>query len=217
MMVKAILFDMEGVVIDSAGIWDDVQRIFLKKWDIIYDRNKTKHLLTGRSIEDGIKIMQEIYPQIEGNIKDLVNQRCKIAEDLFKTKINFIVGFLDFRNYLKDDYRICIATAMYRSLLEKVNNKLGLDEIFNNQIFSIDDVGGKSKPNPDIFLYALKKLNVECKDCIVIEDAPNGIEAAKRAGIFVIGITTTYDRDKLKNADLIVDNFKEVEIFLNSK
>jgi beta-phosphoglucomutase len=212
-MIKAILFDADGVVIDTEGIWDKGTVIFLEKRGIQYDRKKVKSLLTGQSMKDGVKIMQNLYGEkLTGNADDLANERIEIIQKLFRTKIKFIPGFLNFYQKINENYKTCIATAMNRQLLKDVNEKLNLIPLFNNNVYCIDDVGGKSKPNPDIFLYSAKKLGVKPANCMVIEDAPHGITAAKKAGMYCVGITTTYSNKKLKDADQIVSEFKDIII-----
>jgi beta-phosphoglucomutase len=213
LMIKAILFDAEGVVIDTEDIWDKGAIIFLEKRGIKYDREKVKSLLTGQSMIDGVKIMQNLYVEkLTGDVKDLANERLEIIQKLFRTKIKFIPGFLEFYKNVSEKYKTCIATAMNKQLLKNVSEKLNLVSLFNKNIYSIDDVGGKSKPNPEIFLYSAKKLRVKPANCMVIEDAPHGITAAKRAGMYCVGITTTYSSKQLKDADQIVSQFKDIKI-----
>lgn len=211
-MFKAILFDAEGVVIDTESIWDQSQQIFLKKRGIKYDRDKVKPLLTGQSMIDGVKIMKSLpgYENLVGDDENLSKERIEITETLFRSNISFIQGFNEFYNNIKGDYKTCISTALTKKLLNLIEEKLNLTQLFQNNIFSIDDVGGISKPSPDIFIYSANKLNVKPNECIVIEDSPNGIKAAKSAGMYCIGIATTYDKEKLFEADIVVDSFNEL-------
>lgn len=212
-MIKAIIFDAEGVVIDSETIWDESQRVFLEKRGIKYNREKLKHLLTGQSMIDGVRTMKKLYgKKLKGAEKDLARERIEITYNLFKTKINFIDGFEKFYKKIKENYQTCIATSINKKLLNYVNNKLNLEKLFDNKIFSIEDVENKSKPDPAIFLYSSKKLKVNPKECLVIEDSPTGILAAKRAGMYCVGIATTYKKDKLKKADQIVSSFSKISI-----
>jgi HAD superfamily hydrolase (TIGR01509 family) len=212
-MIEGILFDAEGVVVDSEAIWDKGQDLFLSKRSIVYDREKVKPLLTGQSMIDGVKVMQQLYgDKLSGNIEELAQERIDIIRELFRTQIAFIPGFERFYKSLNDKYKTCIATAMNKGLLRDVDAKLGLTRLFNNQVFSIADVGGKSKPDPAIFLYAAKQLGLTPERCVVIEDAPHGIKAAKNAGMYCIGISTTYAKDKLQEADQIVDSFSQIQI-----
>jgi beta-phosphoglucomutase len=74
------------------------------------------------------------------------------------------------------------------------------------------DVEQRSKPNPDLFLHAAGRLEARPENCVVIEDAPHGVEAARRAGMKCIALTTTYDRRKLSQADIVVDTFDQIDL-----
>ena len=101
---------------------------------------------------------------------------------------------------------------MDEDLLRIIDRKLNLFKLFKDRVFSLADVGYQSKPNADIFLYAVRQLESKVKNCVVIEDAPHGVEAAKRAGIICIALTTTYDRDKLSAADVVVDSYSDIDL-----
>lgn len=208
-MIKAIIFDADGVIIDSEGIWDQEHKIFLGKRGINYNRSKLKPLLTGLSIIDWVKLMKKLY-KIEEDTPSLVNERMECIKNLFTNDINFIPGFMNFYNNVRMNFKTCVATSMNKDLLNYIDKKLKLYELFNNKIFSIDDIGGKSKPDPAIFLYSAKQLGVKPNECIVIEDAPKGIEGAKSAGMQCIAITTTYPKEKLAKADKVVSSFAEI-------
>ncbi|HYV33427.1 MAG TPA: HAD family phosphatase, partial [Candidatus Limnocylindria bacterium] len=96
--------------------------------------------------------------------------------------------------------------------LTLIDSRLHIFEAFNNQIFTISQVGNKSKPDPAVFLFAAEKMQSKPAECFVIEDAPRGIEAAKNAGMFCIALTTTFTKDRLTQADIIVDSFKELKL-----
>ncbi len=211
LMIEAILFDAEGVVIDSETIWDKGQEIFLKRKGVNTDIKKLKLLLTGQSMIDGVRIMQELYG-FSGDPKDLANERIEIIQELFKTRIDYIPGFKEFYSNLKGSYKTCISTSMNRTLLKDVDARLGLNNLFDHNVFSIDDVRGLSKPDPAIFLYSAEKLGVSPDRCMVIEDSPHGITAAKKAGMYCVGITTTYPYEILKEANQMVSSFSEIRI-----
>ncbi len=210
-MIDAIIFDNEGVVADTEPVWDKEQEIFLGRRGIVYKKDRIKHLLSGRSITDGVKILKQEY-NLTGDEMVLSDERYAIVKNLLKSDIYFIEGFMEFYELVKHKYKTCIATSMDEELLNIIDKKLLLNELFNKNIYTLKHVSYKSKPCPDIFLYAAKELKSSPYNCLVIEDSPNGIDAAREAGMKCIGLATTYSDEKLKNADLIVKSFSEINI-----
>ncbi|MCB9361997.1 HAD family phosphatase [Candidatus Woesearchaeota archaeon] len=213
-MIKAILFDAEGVVVDSEHVWDIATTAFLQRYGIVYDRPTHKPLLTGQSLVDGVRLMKKLagFETLVGDDVMLAQERMDIVQEMFRTSVTYVPGFEDFYQTVSSRYATCVATAMHKPLLRDVNRHLLLDKLFNGQVFSIDDVGGISKPDPAIFLYGARQLGVAPEHCMVIEDAPHGITAAKRAGMYCIGIGTTYSLEKLAEADQVVSTFSEIKI-----
>jgi beta-phosphoglucomutase len=208
-MITTIIFDAEGVVFDSEPVWDRTQVEFLRRRGIVYHRDQLKPLLTGRSLIEGVQVMQELY-DFPGEPEVLAQERLVIMKTLLSDGVSFIAGFEDFYRQVRPDYKICIATAMERTLFQKIENTLHLQSYFSEKIFFIDEVQGRGKPQPDIFLYAANQIQSLVEECVVIEDAPFGIEAAQRAGMRCVGLTTTYDRMKLQHADFVVDSFTQM-------
>ena len=95
-----------------------------------------------------------------------------------------------------------------------INKQLKLKEIFDNHIYTRDDVK-RGKPHPDIYLYAAEKLGVNPVRCFVLEDSPVGIKAAKDAGMFVIGLNLNSRDDKeFDEADVVVSSYEELDRLL---
>lgn len=209
--IDTIIFDCEGVIIDSESVWDHGQEEFLRRRGKVYDRARTKHLLTGRTLAEGVLVMQEQYG-FGGDPDELARERIEIVQELFATEVQFIPGFPEFYETVRKDYRTCIATAMTRELLTLVDRRLGFSTLFDGHVYTLADVGFRSKPDPALFLYAAEKLGSQPETCLVIEDAPHGIEAARRAGMASIGLATTYEPDKLAGADLVVESFSDIEL-----
>jgi beta-phosphoglucomutase len=178
---------------------------------LAYDRGKFKHLLGGRSPVEGVRILQEAYG-FEGKPEELVKERSAIAEKHFRRGVEFVKGFQQFHDRIRSLYKTCVATSLDKALLEIVDRQLGIFSLFHGNVFSIADVGYVSKPNPRLFLYSAAKLQSEPASCVVIEDSPNGIEAARRAGMNSIALTSTYGRDMLVGASMIVDEYSEVTL-----
>ena len=210
---KGIIFDAEGVVVDTEILWDKSQDMLLGKRGLVYDREHLKPLMAGQTLLEGAQLMVDYYKLDE--VPSIIAQERKVLiHDLFKNDIHFINGFLLFIDQLNgSQLKKGIATAMKRSLMTEVEKKLGLQNIFGEHIYYIEDVGNKSKPQPDVFLHAAKNMDLDPGECIVIEDAPHGIEAARRAGMFSVGLVTTFTRAHLKQADYIADDFGNALMF----
>jgi beta-phosphoglucomutase-like phosphatase (HAD superfamily) len=206
----AIIFDGEGVVIDSEPIWDLSQREFLDRRGIAYAREEVKPLLAGRSLMEGVRVLQVKYG-FGGDVQALAQERADIVRHLFK-RVGFVPGFQEFFGRIRGRYKTCLATVMPSDLLAVVVESLELRSLFGPHIYCPDNEGLPSKPEPDLFLHSARQIQANPEDCVVIEDSPNGIEAANRAGMFSIGITTTFSSDRLHAADLIVSSFSDIPL-----
>ena len=210
-MIDTIIFDAEGIVIDTETIWDKGQAIFLQRRGFVYDRERIKPLLTGRTLAEGVEVMRQAY-RFDGDTEVLARERADIVRELFIHETAFIEGFQSFYESVRSRYKTCVATAMDQDLLKLVDQNLNLSALFENRIYTLDKVGYRSKPNPDIFLYAAQQLGSAPEHCVVIEDAPHGIDAAKSAGMCCIAISTTYDPGKLQKADFVVNAYAEIDL-----
>ncbi|MFA6553045.1 MAG: HAD family phosphatase [Patescibacteria group bacterium] len=208
--IKALIFDAEGVVIDTMHtVWIPADEEFCRRRGQPFP-NELGIKMVGSSILEGTRIMKEFF-HIPGDEQLLMQERIEIVERLFRKKISFINGFEDFFSQ-HNDMPAAVATSLKPEYLELAENHLGLRKLFHGHVYDIYTAGTRSKPDPDIFLYAAKQLNVEPGNCLVFEDAPNGIEAARRAGMRSIGLTTTFDKKFLAEATLIVGGFSDTRL-----
>lgn len=208
--VDAILFDGEGVAIDTEPIWDLAQKDLLARRGVAYDRSQVKHLIAGRSSEEGMEVLRQAYRLTEP-AADLARERVDLMAALLASQAAFIPGFLAFYERASARYRTALATSMDAHLLAAVDHRLGIRSLFGGRVFTSSDVA-RAKPWPDLFLLAARSLGVTPPRCIVIEDSPIGIEAARKAGMRSIGITTTFERGRLGAADAIVDRFEDIPL-----
>jgi len=213
--IDAVIFDLEGVVIDSEPIWTKADLIFLKNHGVEISSEEygagIKQLLMGLVLRDGIALMKKYYGFPEDPVA-LAEERRGIVRSLFGDEVTFIPGFVEFHRGIRDTYQTAVATSLERYFLASLDRKLELSERFKGNLHSVEDIGFISKPDPAIFLHAARVLQVNPQNCLVIEDAPNGIEAARRAGMRCIALTTSSPRERLMKADLIVDRYEEVDL-----
>lgn len=209
-MIDTIIFDADGVILDSEKLWDKGQEEFLRRRGFKYDRDKLKHLMTSTSPAEGVLVMQKHYG-FTGDPDILARERIAIVRSLFETELVMVNGFLEYFNSIKNTRKTCIATSLDNELLAIADNKLCLAGLFGPNIFTIAQVGHKGKPDPAIFLYAAQQLGSRPEQCLVIEDSPYGITAAKSAGMRCIGLATTYGQEMLSQADLVVQRFDQIK------
>lgn len=204
---KGIIFDMDGTLIAST------QADYLA-WKRTF-ANHGKELtyesyfpLLGIKSADVIK--KELHLQGTEVDKALADKLCYFKEIVETKGIDPIPYAEDLLKAVRKlAVKVALATSSRRMKMQMVMEKLNLLQYFD-QIVTGEEVHN-SKPSPDIFLRAAEKLKLDPKECIVIEDAANGVTAAKKAGMMCIAITTTHTKDQLSHADLVIDTFKEVD------
>lgn len=212
--INAVIFDLEGVVVDSEPIWTKADLIFLKNHGVEITLEEyeadIKHLLMGLVLRDGIDLIKKHYGFPEDPLA-LAEERRSIVRSLFGDEVTFIPGFVEFHSSIQDLYPTAVATSLERHFLAPLDKRLLLSERFNGNLYSVEDIGFISKPDPAIFLHVARELQVHPQNCLVIEDAPNGVEAARRAGMRCIALTTSSPKERLVHADLVVDSYQEID------
>lgn len=212
MKYTTVIFDLDGVVIDSGRLYDIADTEFLRRHDAVYERDKVAPLVMGKHLLESTRIIKEMYG-LNGDAEALFEQRRQLIRETYRTALDFTEGFEPFHGeLLRRGVGTCIATSCEDKLLSFIEEKLGLQRFFGEHVYKVSDVGNRSKPDPAIFLYAAEKMGVEPERCVVLEDAPHGILAAKNAGMFCVALTTTRPRAELGRADLIVDAFSDIGI-----
>ncbi|MDD5457794.1 MAG: HAD family phosphatase [Phycisphaerae bacterium] len=204
---KAVIFDLDGVLIDTG-------QFHRQSW---YDLAKCENLQMSDEFFRETFGMQnyQIIPKMTS--KDLsreqIDELSEWKENRFRELIAGKLRLLNGAESLiaelkKNDFLLAIGTSTPRINLLFILQELPIGDYFDCLVTGEDVKNGK--PAPDTFSLAAKKLKIEAKDCVVIEDAPAGVEAAKNAGMKAIAVTTTADRYKLSQADLIVDSLGEL-------
>lgn len=211
-MTKAIIFDMDGVIINSIPIWIESEFLFLGK-------------VSAHPPLDFKSYMKEIkYPRwtrdlkkefkLKGTVEDLREEKFKIILDLYKRKLKLIPGFRDLIRLLnKHKFKTAIGTSAPQMHLDWVVKNFKLKNSFDYTLSSYKTK--RHKPYPDVYLQVARRLKVEPKTCIVIEDSEYGIRAGKRAGMKVVALEHSYSTKKeVARADKVVRSLKEINIKL---
>lgn len=207
---EAVLFDMDGVVVDSmhahAQCWIDVFKehgVHLNKVDIF----KREGMTGLESIAD-IFLDKGFAMPPEHILRNLQKKKLQLFSnyqvEVFPQMYN-IIPLLKSKGK-----KIGIVTGSFRYLVEELIPQKLLQHV--DVVISVDDVQ-KGKPHPDPYVEAVKKLKVNPENVIVVENAPMGIKAAKAAGLFCIAISTTLDATFLKEADVVMQDHNELTAY----
>lgn len=185
-MIKAIIFDMDGLMIDSERVTFEGYQEMLKKMNLTMDEEFYITLL-GKPVKGIYQRFYDVYGQdfpIESVIKD-VHQY--MAERFKNEGVPLKKGLVSLLTYLKDhDFKTIVATSSNRDRVDDILRSADIEKYFDDSICG-DEVT-KGKPNPEVFIKSCQKLGVKPEEAIVIEDSEAGIQASSAANIKVICI-----------------------------
>ena len=185
-MIKLIIFDMDGLMIDSERVTFECYQERLKDMNLTMDEEFYKTLL-GKPIKG---IYQRFY-DVYGNdfpIENVIQDVHQLMAERFETEgVPVKKGLVELLHYLKDNnYKTIVATSSNRDRVDKILAQAKITEFFDDSICG-DEVT-KGKPNPEVFLKSCQKLGVNVDEAIVLEDSEAGIQASYDANIKVICI-----------------------------
>jgi HAD superfamily hydrolase (TIGR01509 family) len=203
-----IIFDMDGTIVNNIPFHKDAWLLFLKSNNIPIDEKDFNVPNHGTIDEMIIRFFGTDLPAEK--IKELGEEKERIYRNLYQSQIREISGLSECLNRLRhNNIYIGLATMGDMPNIDFIIDNLDIRKYFHTVI------GGhevsKGKPDPEIFLTAMKKLRVDNKNCIAVEDSIGGVRAALGAGLKVVGITTTFTKEEL------LDNgcFQTVDNYLN--
>jgi HAD superfamily hydrolase (TIGR01509 family) len=205
----AFIFDMDGVIVDSNPYHKIALRQFCEQHGYELSERVLQEKIYGRTNKDWI-------PNLFGSIgEELASRYAREKETLFRAlyepHIHPVAGLIDFLEQL-DEWGIhrAIATSAPRENVDFTLEKTGTGRYF--EMILDESFVTRGKPDPEIYLKTAEALRLPPGRCIVIEDSISGVQAGQSAGCKVIGITTTHGRDELNNVDLIVDDFRGLNV-----
>ncbi|MFA0961585.1 HAD family hydrolase [Roseivirga sp. BDSF3-8] len=219
--IDAIIFGLEGSIITSENSWDRCLRLLLSEYGVDYNRVRLKPEMAGRTLEECAAELKKRYPEYIKDDETYIAKRIRdFLADLIDKGLAYEEGFESFYAYAENNFKLAIATSMDRELFTKMDEKISFTRQFQAPVLFASS--GKGKPDPSLFQEAAKELGVDLKDCLAIEDSPNGILAARHADAMVIGLAGTFSGQELEDlsglpADKIFENYVEIEEWLRAR
>ena len=210
---KALLFDLDGTLVDSMWVWSDIDRDYLSSHGI-HTKENIQQLIGGISMRQTAVLFQEHF-HIKDSIEQMMADWNQMAMDRYRNEVRPKPGAKELLALAgKRGWKTAIATSNSRELCEAALSGCGLAGAFDAVVTGNEITNGK--PAPDIYLHTAERLGVPPKQCLVFEDLVDGILAGKAAGCRVIAVldeTTREDNDKKRRlADGAVRDFTELEL-----
>lgn len=208
--IKAVIFDMDGVISDTQNILAAVEKDILKEYGIDMSTKEITKRFAGMSSREMFSMILSENNKDLSLIDKLIKERKIKTENAVKGNVKEVSGTREFiDNLLKNGFQLAVASGSGISFIDLVLSELGLKDRFSAIASSQEVESGK--PDPAVFLLAAEKLSLKPEECVVIEDGINGMTAAKRAGMKCIGLVRNKDEQEYP-ADLIVTDLRDTEI-----
>jgi HAD superfamily hydrolase (TIGR01509 family) len=207
--IVAVIFDLDGVLIDSEPIWETARRTFVQEHGGTYAEDATRAVM-GMSSPEWAQYLHDALgvalppAQIESGVVELVAAA-------YERNVPLFPGAAEAVRRLAQRWELGLASSSSRMLIELVLSLTGLRACFRAVVSS--DEAGRGKPAPDVYLQAAQLLGVAPADCAAIEDSTNGIHAAHAAGMRVIAIPNKAfppGPAAINEADLVLDSIEQL-------
>jgi len=208
-VIEAVVFDLDGLLIDSEQVWDSVREQYVRERGGRYD-DEVQRALMGMSSREWSRYLHEVagVPDDPQAINDEVVRRMLAA---YRERLPLVEGAVEAVERIAARWPLALASSSNRPLIDAALDASGLARFFRVTVSSEEVPRGK--PAPDVYLEAAHRLDVEPTRCAAVEDSHSGIRAAKAAGMRVVAVpNATYPpgEDALAEADAVLGSLKEL-------
>ena len=212
-MIKGIIFDMDGTIVDSIPYHYEAWKKFFnekkipnfsKKLDSFKDKG-------GSTLDFMRSIYGNLYSKKE--LKKIIEEKEIVFRRISKGKIKPISGFIEFLNFIKSkNIHVGLASNAIRKNVSMIINELEIYDHFDSIICGDEVINGK--PSPEMFNETIDRFNIDKSECLIFEDSLEGVSAAKNSGIKVIGITSSNSNKVLTDAgcNISISNYLDFKL-----
>jgi HAD superfamily hydrolase (TIGR01509 family) len=180
---EAVVFDMDGVLVDTEHLWDEVREALTEEWGGRYTPDAQEAMM-GMSSPEWSRYLHETVG-LEPNPETINREVVRRMLVRYETDLPVVPGALQaVRRLAEAGLRLAVASSSNRPLIDAVVGRLGLSQYFEVTVSSEEVAHGK--PSPDVYLETARRLGVRPKQCIAVEDSASGIQSAQRAGMRVV-------------------------------
>ena len=203
--IKGVIFDMDGTLIDSMWVWEEVDVDYVKRYQLV-EPEGFYEAIEGMRFTDVAKYYKKTFPQIRDSVEQIKADWMEMGYRLYRDEVELKSGVKEFLEELKKrGIKIGIATSNDRDMTEMVLEARGILQEFD-AICTSDEVK-IGKPAPDVYLKAAEDLGVDPKDCLIFEDVPAGLMAGKSAGMKTCAVADKVSEDQIEKKRALADYF----------
>lgn len=211
LIVKGAIFDVDGTILDSMGIWVDIDTAFFASHNIVITPEQSAQY-QDMTFEESLQQMQRDYlPDMSED--EMRRELMQLAADAYANTISAKPGVCEYMHRLHNSgVKIAVATSGFKELCQSAFKRLGIFDIIETYAFSSEV--GCNKSHPDIYLLAAKRLDLPPEECTVYEDIITGIMSADSVGFNTVAVydeTSAHDKDRLlRHSDRYITGWDEL-------
>jgi HAD superfamily hydrolase (TIGR01509 family) len=208
--MDAVIFDMDGVIVDSEIHWKSTEGYFLQSLIPAWSVNDQDKII-GLGVLDLYELLVNTY-HLQQTKEQFLEIYQEMANEIYGQKVSLIEGFTELLSALNTNaIPVALASSSPTSWINIMLERFSLRDSFQ-AVVSADELAGQGKPSPAIYLLTATRLGVRPNRCIAIEDSKNGVLSAKNAGMFCVGYRNGFNGEQdLSRADMIIHHFAEFE------
>lgn len=205
-MIKAVVFDMDGVVVDSEPLYQQAQVRLFAEIGVTIPEEDWK-LFRGMTENNYYEFVGRRY-NLSGQLGQLRRRGRQYVQELFEAQLQFMAGFTSLQRLLQGRYRLGLVTSTVSDLYQVVNDKLQLGPFFEEVVCG--EMTINSKPHPEPYLEIMRRLEIAPHETVVVEDSIHGLNAARDSGAWTIALTGSVPQEDMPPVHAIIDSLEEL-------
>ena len=211
--IDAVIFDIDGTLVDSMHVWTDIDDIFLEKYHLEEPENFHEGM-EGKSYSETAQYFLDLFPELLHTKQELEDEWHEMAFEIYTKELQLKKGAYDFIvDMHKAGIKLGIATSNSRDLAEGLLMNTGVWQ-YLDAVWTSDEAKA-GKPAPDVYLKVAESLGVKPERCLVFEDVPNGILAGINAGMKVCAVEDAFSKPqeerKKELADYYIQDYDDIK------
>ena len=208
-MIEAVVFDLDGVVIDSEQVWDEVREAYVRARGGRWHEGAQAAMMGMSSTEWSRYLVDEL--EVPGTAEDANADIVRLMLERYRGSLPVLPGAVEAVRRLAAELTLGVASSSNRPLIDAVLETAGIADCFAATVSSEEVPRGK--PAPDVYLEAARRLGVEPRGCAAVEDSANGLRSAHAAGMRVLAFPNPHyppPPDVLELADVVLTSLDEL-------